>query len=123
MPRLDAVWFCCRDERFSSEEHYEWLKDYSHFRHLIQQHVKPISKVFFFFIFVEFLLDFAGSISFFGAKLLASVVSLNMGIGASLQNHEFLKENLQYGKLVIVMHRNLQEYKFEAFLEDSVVFL
>lgn len=46
-----------------------------------------------------------------------------MGIGASLQNHEFLKENLQYGKLVIVMHRNLQEYKFEAFLEDSVVFL
>ncbi|KAK4792841.1 hypothetical protein SAY86_023276 [Trapa natans] len=33
------------DERFSSEEHYEWFKDYSHFRHLIQQHVEPDSKV------------------------------------------------------------------------------
>ncbi|KAL5790857.1 hypothetical protein ACOSQ2_005745 [Xanthoceras sorbifolium] len=33
------------DERFSSEEHYEWLKDYSHFRHLIQAHVKPGSSV------------------------------------------------------------------------------
>ncbi|KAK4562849.1 hypothetical protein RGQ29_005363 [Quercus rubra] len=28
--------------RFSNEEHYEWFKDYSHFRHLIQAHIKPI---------------------------------------------------------------------------------
>ncbi|KAJ4716448.1 methyltransferase-like protein 13 [Melia azedarach] len=33
------------DERFSNEEHYEWLKDYSHFRHLLQAHVKPNSSV------------------------------------------------------------------------------
>ncbi|KAI3441331.1 Methyltranfer_dom domain-containing protein [Psidium guajava] len=33
------------DERFSREEHYEWFKDYSHFRHLIQQNVKPDSSV------------------------------------------------------------------------------
>ncbi|GAV67116.1 Methyltransf_31 domain-containing protein [Cephalotus follicularis] len=33
------------DERFSNEEHYEWFKDYSHFRHLIQPHVKPTSSV------------------------------------------------------------------------------
>ncbi|XP_043708778.1 EEF1A lysine methyltransferase 4 [Telopea speciosissima] len=33
------------DERFSSEEHYEWFKDYSHFRHLIQEHVKPNASV------------------------------------------------------------------------------
>lgn len=33
------------NERFSKEEHYEWLKDYSHFRHLIQQHVNPNSSV------------------------------------------------------------------------------
>ncbi|KAF8013611.1 hypothetical protein BT93_I1461 [Corymbia citriodora subsp. variegata] len=33
------------DERFSREEHYEWLKDYSHFRHLMQQNVKPGSTV------------------------------------------------------------------------------
>ncbi|XP_010526928.1 PREDICTED: methyltransferase-like protein 13 [Tarenaya hassleriana] len=33
------------DERFSSEEHYEWFKDYSHFRHLIQNNVKPSSSV------------------------------------------------------------------------------
>ncbi|XP_042507445.1 EEF1A lysine methyltransferase 4 [Macadamia integrifolia] len=33
------------DDRFSSEEHYEWLKDYSHFRHLIQEHVKPNASV------------------------------------------------------------------------------
>ncbi|KAL4592936.1 hypothetical protein LXL04_005944 [Taraxacum kok-saghyz] len=30
---------------FTSEDHYEWLKDYSHFRHLIHQHVKPSSLV------------------------------------------------------------------------------
>lgn len=29
------------NERFSSEEHYEWFKDYSHFRHLILAHIKP----------------------------------------------------------------------------------
>ncbi|CAH1451073.1 unnamed protein product [Lactuca virosa] len=33
------------NERFTSEDHYEWLKDYSHFRHLIQQHIKPSSSV------------------------------------------------------------------------------
>ncbi|XP_021813434.1 methyltransferase-like protein 13 [Prunus avium] len=33
------------DERFSTEEHYEWLKDYSHFRHLIQTHITPNSSV------------------------------------------------------------------------------
>jgi hypothetical protein len=40
-------WCCCcfRDEHFSNEEHYEWFKDYSHFRHLIQAHIKPNSSV------------------------------------------------------------------------------
>ncbi|XP_057550395.1 uncharacterized protein LOC130828427 [Amaranthus tricolor] len=33
------------DERFSKEEHYEWLKDYSHFRHLILEHIQPNSFV------------------------------------------------------------------------------
>lgn len=33
------------NDRFTSEDHYEWLKDYSHFRHLIQQHIKPSSSV------------------------------------------------------------------------------
>ncbi|KAJ4836070.1 hypothetical protein Tsubulata_008975 [Turnera subulata] len=33
------------DKRFSNEEHYEWLKDYSHFRHLIQSHINPTSSV------------------------------------------------------------------------------
>ncbi|GJU90968.1 methyltransferase-like protein 13, partial [Tanacetum coccineum] len=33
------------NHRFTSEDHYEWLKDYSHFRHLIQQHIKPASSV------------------------------------------------------------------------------
>ncbi|KAL4555682.1 hypothetical protein LXL04_038310 [Taraxacum kok-saghyz] len=33
------------NDRFTSEDHYEWLKDYSHFRHLIHQHVKPSSHV------------------------------------------------------------------------------
>ncbi|KAI3957508.1 hypothetical protein MKX01_001867 [Papaver californicum] len=37
---LDPLYW---DNRFSSEEHYEWLKDYSHFRHLIQLYIKPIS--------------------------------------------------------------------------------
>jgi hypothetical protein len=36
---------CFRDERFSNEEHYEWFKEYSHFRHLIQAHIKPTSSV------------------------------------------------------------------------------
>lgn len=40
-----CCWYCFRDERFSREEHYEWFKDYSHFRHLIQQNVKPDSSV------------------------------------------------------------------------------
>ncbi|KAI3769810.1 hypothetical protein L6452_00923 [Arctium lappa] len=33
------------NDRFTSEDHYEWLKDYSHFRHLIHQHITPISSV------------------------------------------------------------------------------
>ncbi|XP_077215442.1 S-adenosyl-L-methionine-dependent methyltransferases superfamily protein isoform X2 [Tasmannia lanceolata] len=33
------------DQRFSSEEHYEWFKDYSHFQHLIQDHVKSTDSV------------------------------------------------------------------------------
>ncbi|CAH9126137.1 unnamed protein product [Cuscuta epithymum] len=33
------------DKRFAQEEHYEWFKDYSHFRHLIHQHIKPYSSV------------------------------------------------------------------------------
>ncbi|KAK9286443.1 hypothetical protein L1049_014840 [Liquidambar formosana] len=33
------------DERFSNEEHYEWFKDYSHFRHLIQPHLHSNSFV------------------------------------------------------------------------------
>ncbi|KAI3861178.1 hypothetical protein MKX03_026351 [Papaver bracteatum] len=37
---LDPLYW---DKRFSSEEHYEWLKEYSHFRHLIQRYIKPIS--------------------------------------------------------------------------------
>ncbi|KAK4401581.1 putative E3 ubiquitin-protein ligase ARI1 [Sesamum angolense] len=31
------------DRRFEQEEHYEWFKDYSHFRHLILQYIKPNS--------------------------------------------------------------------------------
>ncbi|KAI0523618.1 hypothetical protein KFK09_006014 [Dendrobium nobile] len=27
------------DERFSAEEHYEWLKEYSHFQHLIRPYI------------------------------------------------------------------------------------
>ncbi|XP_057964242.1 uncharacterized protein LOC131155253 isoform X2 [Malania oleifera] len=33
------------NERFSNEDHYEWFKDYSHFRDLIQHHVKPNSSI------------------------------------------------------------------------------
>ncbi|KAF5810908.1 putative endothelin-converting enzyme 1 [Helianthus annuus] len=33
------------NERFTSEDHYKWLKDYAHFRHLIHQHIKPDSSV------------------------------------------------------------------------------
>ncbi|KAL3621211.1 hypothetical protein CASFOL_036123 [Castilleja foliolosa] len=33
------------DRRFAQEEHYEWFKDYSHFRHLILQHIKPSAAV------------------------------------------------------------------------------
>ncbi|KAI4342371.1 hypothetical protein MLD38_027009 [Melastoma candidum] len=33
------------DERFSEEEHYEWFKGYSHFRHLVLQRVVPGSSV------------------------------------------------------------------------------
>ncbi|KAI3746342.1 hypothetical protein L6452_08772 [Arctium lappa] len=30
-----------QNDRFTYEDHYEWLKDNSHFRHLIQQHITP----------------------------------------------------------------------------------
>lgn len=33
------------DQRFTEEEHYEWFKDYSHFRHLILQHVQSSDRV------------------------------------------------------------------------------
>lgn len=33
------------DERFSSEEHYEWFKDYSHFQHLIKSNITTSSSV------------------------------------------------------------------------------
>ncbi|CAM6012738.1 unnamed protein product [Sphagnum balticum] len=33
------------DERFEEEEHYEWFKDYSHFRDLLLSHVKPTDRV------------------------------------------------------------------------------
>ncbi|KAJ8763350.1 hypothetical protein K2173_002233 [Erythroxylum novogranatense] len=33
------------DERFSQEEHYEWFKGYSHFRHLIQSYVPTNASV------------------------------------------------------------------------------
>uniref|UniRef100_A0A1D1YW65 EEF1A lysine methyltransferase 4 n=1 Tax=Anthurium amnicola TaxID=1678845 RepID=A0A1D1YW65_9ARAE len=33
------------DERFAGEEHYEWLKDYSHFGHLIRRHIQPSHSV------------------------------------------------------------------------------
>ncbi|PKA66491.1 hypothetical protein AXF42_Ash003145 [Apostasia shenzhenica] len=29
------------DKRFATEEHYEWLKDYSHFEHLIRPFLRP----------------------------------------------------------------------------------
>ncbi|PHU10571.1 hypothetical protein BC332_22431 [Capsicum chinense] len=33
------------DKRFAHEEHYEWFKDYSHFRHFLLQHIQPQSSV------------------------------------------------------------------------------
>ncbi|KAL8060487.1 hypothetical protein ABFX02_02G027400 [Erythranthe guttata] len=33
------------DQRFAQEEHYEWFKEYSHFRHLILEHIQPTSAV------------------------------------------------------------------------------
>ncbi|KAL7118858.1 hypothetical protein ACP275_02G027000 [Erythranthe tilingii] len=33
------------DQRFAQEEHYEWFKEYSHFRHLIIEHIQPTSAV------------------------------------------------------------------------------
>ncbi|OAE23903.1 hypothetical protein AXG93_1217s1150 [Marchantia polymorpha subsp. ruderalis] len=33
------------NDRFAREEHYEWFKDYSHFRHLILANVKPTDRV------------------------------------------------------------------------------
>ncbi|XP_042383559.1 EEF1A lysine methyltransferase 4-like [Zingiber officinale] len=33
------------DERFAAEEHYEWLKDYSHFQHLLRPFLNPSHSV------------------------------------------------------------------------------
>ncbi|XP_078430533.1 S-adenosyl-L-methionine-dependent methyltransferases superfamily protein [Wolffia australiana] len=33
------------DKRFAEEEHYEWLKDYSHFRHLLRRHLRPFQSI------------------------------------------------------------------------------
>ncbi|RAL49364.1 hypothetical protein DM860_012797 [Cuscuta australis] len=33
------------DKRFAREDHYEWFKDYSHFRHLVLAHIQPRSSV------------------------------------------------------------------------------
>ena len=55
---------CClfRDERFSNEEHYEWFKDYSHFRHLIQAHIKPNSSVPFLSLSLLLYIIFLGAL-------------------------------------------------------------
>lgn len=34
-----------RDQRFAEEEHYEWFKDYSHFRDLILREIEPNASV------------------------------------------------------------------------------
>jgi SAM-dependent methyltransferase len=34
-----------RDQRFGKEEHYEWLKDFSHFRHLLSPLLSPSTSV------------------------------------------------------------------------------
>ncbi|KAL9238821.1 hypothetical protein vseg_013194 [Gypsophila vaccaria] len=39
---LDPLYW---NERFAKEDHYEWLKDYSHFRHLILDHIPTHSSV------------------------------------------------------------------------------
>jgi len=40
-----SLFLSLRDERFTKEEKYEWFKDYSHFRHIIQPHLTPNSSV------------------------------------------------------------------------------
>jgi hypothetical protein len=42
---LQKSGICDRDERFEEEEHYEWFKDYSHFRDLLLSHVQPTDRV------------------------------------------------------------------------------
>ncbi|XP_021741562.1 methyltransferase-like protein 13 [Chenopodium quinoa] len=39
---LDPLYW---NDRFAKEEHYEWLKYYSHFRHLILENIQPNSSV------------------------------------------------------------------------------
>ncbi|KAF3786603.1 Methyltransferase-like protein 13 [Nymphaea thermarum] len=34
-----------RNKRFTAEDHYEWLKDYSHFQHIMSRHVKATDSV------------------------------------------------------------------------------
>ncbi|XP_075476912.1 uncharacterized protein LOC142518114 [Primulina tabacum] len=34
-----------RDHRFADEEHYEWFKDYSHFRDLILREIEPNASI------------------------------------------------------------------------------
>ncbi|KAK9691137.1 hypothetical protein RND81_09G178200 [Saponaria officinalis] len=39
---LDPLYW---NQRFAKEEHYEWFKDYSHFRHLLLRHIPSSSSV------------------------------------------------------------------------------
>lgn len=49
-----------RDERFTVEEHYEWLKEYSHFQHLIRPYICTKQSVcsFIYFLFNPLILLF-----------------------------------------------------------------
>ncbi|KAG6515085.1 hypothetical protein ZIOFF_025468 [Zingiber officinale] len=40
-----SLFWLHRDERFAAEEHYEWLKDYSHFQHLLRPFLNPSHSV------------------------------------------------------------------------------
>lgn len=38
---LPSYW----DERFQKEDQYDWFKDYSIFKHILQPHLKPADKI------------------------------------------------------------------------------
>lgn len=48
-----------RDQRFAQEDHYEWFKDYSYFRHLILEYIEPSSAVNASYILNSFVFLFA----------------------------------------------------------------